>query len=92
MDKIYLVRYSGGSWDDYYSEVIFATSKKTKATKYVTKFNKMLKKWKEYYKQFEETKFGVIQCVKDEYVETHFHRWDKLKNIDKCYYEKIPIR
>jgi len=52
MDKIYLVKYCGGSYDDFYIVTIFATTKKSTATKYVTRFNKILKKWKEYYSQF----------------------------------------
>ena len=54
----YLVRYSGGSYDDYYSAVVFVTNKKSTATKYCTKFNKLLGKWKTYYSQFETNKRG----------------------------------
>ena len=43
MDKIYLVRYCGGNWEDYYSAVVFATTKRSKAIKYVRKFNFLLK-------------------------------------------------
>jgi len=39
----YLVRYCGGSYDDYYSAVVFVTNKKSTATKYCSKFNKALK-------------------------------------------------
>ena len=53
MKKIYIVRYCGGSYDDWYESNVFVTDKKTTATKYVTKFNKTLKKWKNHYKQFE---------------------------------------
>ena len=55
----YLVRYCGGSYDDYYSAVIFVTNNKSTATKYCSKFNKALKKWKAYYEQFETDKFGM---------------------------------
>jgi len=56
----YLVRYCGGSYDDYYSAVVFVTNKKSTATKYCFKFNKALKKWKGYYEQFETDKFGMM--------------------------------
>lgn len=92
MEKIYLVRYYGGSYEDYWDRVIFATTKKTIATKYVTKFNRILKKWKNYYSQFEENKYGIMPCIKDEYIEQYFNRWDSIRNITKCYYEEITIR
>jgi hypothetical protein len=87
----YLVRYYGGSYDDYYSAVVFVTNKKSTATKYCTKFNKMLKKWKDYYKQFETDKFGM-KWIADEHFEKHFDRWNSLQNITKCYYEEVSFR
>ena len=87
----YLVRYCGGSYDDYYSAVIFVTNKKSTATKYVTKFNRVLKKWKDYYKQFESNKYG-FNWIADEHIESHFERWNSLQNITKCYYEEVPFR
>ena len=87
----YLVRYCGGSYDDYYSVVIFVTNKKTTATKYVTKFNRILKKWKDYYKQFESNKYG-FNWIADEHIESHFERWNSLQNITKCYYEEVSFR
>ena len=92
MDKIYLVRYYGGSYEDSWDSVIFATTKKTTATKYVTKFNRILKKWKDYYKQFEDNKYGVMQWLKDEHIERHFYRWNNLQRISKCYYEEVSVR
>ena len=91
MEKIYLVRCYGGSYDDYYDAVIFATTKKTTATKYATKFNRILKKWKEYYSQFEDKEIG-FNWIKQEYVEQHFRRWNSLRNITKCYYQELTLR
>lgn len=87
----YLVKYYGGGWDDNYEVDIFVTNKKSKATKYVTKFNRILKKWKKYYKQFETVKCG-IQWISDEYVQKHYDRWNKLRNITRCYYEEVEFR
>jgi hypothetical protein len=89
--KMYIVRYCGGSYDDWYEINVFVTDKKATATKYVTKFNKTLKKWKEYYKQYESKKLG-INWIKDEYVEQHFNRWNSLQNINKCYWNEIELR
>lgn len=90
-DKIYLVEYSCGSWDDHYPVVVFATTKKSVATRYVTRFNRILKKWRKYYEQFEE-KQGGISWVKDEHLQTKFERWYALKSINKCRYIEVEIR
>ena len=92
MDKIYLVKYYGGSYDNYYTTIIFATTNKSKATKYVTKFNRILKKWKEYYSHFEDDRLG-FKCIKKEFVtQSVYDRWHNLRNITKCYYEEVPMR
>lgn len=91
MEKIYVVIYNAGSYEDYREEIIFATTKKSTATKYVTKFNRILKKWKEYYSQYEEYKMGYY-LIKPEFVEQHFKRWYWLKDINGCGYQEIPIR
>ena len=91
MNKIYLVKYCGGSHDNYYNVVIFATTKKSTATKYVTKFNRILNKWDKYYSQFESIELGWT-WIKEEHVEQHFDRWNSLKRITNCYYEEIEVR
>jgi len=91
MNKMYIVRYCGGSYDDFYEANVFVTDKKTTATKYVTKFNKILKKWKEHYKQYESKELGM-NWINDEYVQQHFDRWNSLQNINKCYWNEIELR
>lgn len=91
MKKMYIVRYCGGSYNDWYEANVFVTDKKSTATKYVTKFNKMLKKWKEHYLQYEGKEFGM-DWIKDEYVEQHFNRWNSLRDINKCYWNEIELR
>lgn len=88
---MYIVRYCGGSYDDWYEVIVFVTNKKSVATKYVTKFNKTLKKWKKHYKQYETIKLGIT-CLKDEYIDQNFDRWDKLQNITECYWNEIDFR
>ena len=90
-NKMYLVRYCGGSYEDYYSAVIFATSKKSTATKYVSKFNRILKKWKKHYSQFECDEMG-FKWIKEEHIEQHFNRWNSLRDVTRCYYEEIEVR
>lgn len=95
MEKIYIVSYSSGDYEDYSNKIIFATMSKSKATKYVTRFNKILKKWKDYYKIYEEKKIWsnkLLTWIKDEYVEKHYDRWYMLQNINKCRYIEIELR
>lgn len=88
----YLVRYSSGSYEDAFDVVVFATNKKSTATKYCTKFNKLLKKWQNYYKQFETKKYGIMTWIADEHIDTKFYRWNRLQNISRCYYEVVSVR
>lgn len=89
--RYYLVSYYGGFSDDYYETIVFITNNKSTATKYVTKFNRILKKWKKYYEQFETNKIG-IKWIADEHVEKYFERWYSLRNITKCYYKEVLFR
>jgi len=91
MKKVFIVSYSAGSYDDFYTKTIFVTDKKSKATKYVTKFNKLVKKWEQYYEQF-EVKIGSFKWLDEKYVKQHFSRWHSLKEINNCYWEQIEIR
>lgn len=90
MNKIFIVKYYGGSHDDWYEVTLFVTSKKSTATKYITKFNKTLKKWKEYYKKYEEQSYGNTR-VKDEHLQ-YFDRWLTLNRITKCYWKEVEVR
>jgi hypothetical protein len=90
-DKIYVVKYCGGDYEDFGNVTVFATTKKSVATRYVTKFNRILKKWKNHYKQFETNEMG-IDWIKQEFVERHFDRWNRLQNISTCYYEEVLVR
>ena len=90
-EKIYLVKYWGGEYEDSWNTVIFATHEKSTATNYVDKFNRILKKWKDYYEQFADTSSG-IRWIKEEHVKRHFERWRYLNDIRNCYFEEIEIR
>ena len=92
MSKIYLVKYYGGEYEDAYERIIFATKSKTKASKYTAKFNRILKKWKQHYTQYEDKRYGIMPWLKDDYVEKYFHRWSQLRDITNCYYKEIEIR
>jgi len=88
MDNIYIVKYSGGSYDGYYTRDIFGTADESTAIAYVNKFNNILNNWKAYYKKFEDGDGWLRSDVDDE----HFEKWYKLHQISRCYYEPLPVR
>jgi len=49
MEKIYIVKIHGGDYEDRFTYTIFATSDKTKAEKYVEKYNRLLQKLQNHY-------------------------------------------
>ena len=87
-NKIYIAKYSTGEYEDFTEHIVFASTNKSKVTKWCTKFNKMIKKWSDYYKKYEDN-FGWIKV---EYVTKHYKRWYWLRTITKAYYEETEIR
>ena len=86
------MKYSTGSYDGYRENDIFVTYNKSRATKYVTKFNGMRKKWGAHYRQYEELQYSTMVWIKEEHSKQHFHRWYALRGINKCYWEEIEVR
>lgn len=86
--KIYLCCYTTGDYDDYRVIIVFATTNESKAKKWVSKFNKILKKWSYYYSQFEDDRFG-FRWIKDEYVEKYYDRWYSLYKTNKAFIQEI---
>jgi enamine deaminase RidA (YjgF/YER057c/UK114 family) len=84
---MYLVKYCGGDMDDFYSVDIFITSDKKKAERYVRRFNRILAKWKSYFKSLEDES----GWPKDEHVDM-LHRWYTITSVNKCYITTIKIR
>jgi len=85
MTKMYIVKYNGGSYDDFYVNDIFITNKKSTATKYVTKFNRVLKAYSKYYEKFESNKYGTT-WFDDDAPNVYYSTWHKLKNINNAYW------
>jgi hypothetical protein len=91
-NKIYIVKYSLGTYDDYREEIIFATIKKTIATKYVTRFNKVLKQLEEDNKRFEKVESYGLSWIKDKYAKNFYRRWSTVREINKAFWEESEIR
>lgn len=90
-NKIYIAKYSTGSYENYKEYTVFASTNKSKVTKWCTKFNKMLKKWIIYYDKYCCDYFGG-RWIKEENIEKHYKRWSWLRNINNAYYEETEIR
>lgn len=87
-DKYYLVSY----FDNDYSRAVdvFVTKNKITGDAYCNKFNTILKKWKNYYSQFEIEACG-IRLLSDDYVNL-FNRWSRLNNRGICICVEIEFR
>ncbi len=88
-EKIYIVKYSSGSYDDYYEQNIFATKSLEVASNYIQKFNTKLDYWKGVMMNY-ANESGYL---KDENwnipVANHF--WT-IKDMNRCFMEEIEIR
>ena len=89
MKTIYIVRYSTGSYSDYREINIFATTVKSKAIKYVTRFNKILNDLQENNKRFEDK--SSYNWIKDEYSD-YYMRWYQVRETNRAFWEQIEIR
>ena len=87
-NKIYIAKYSKGRYEDETEYIVFASTNKSKVTKWCRKFNEMIKKWSDYYEKYEDE----LGWIKYEYVNKYFQRWNKLRDFNKAYYEETEIR
>jgi len=82
---MYIVKYFYGS-AEIESIPLFVTKDAQIASDYVIKFNEIHRKWKEYYRQFEQN--GIITEKYDHL----FERWYSLRNIGDAYFCEIEER
>ena len=87
-NKIYIAKYSKGRYEDETEYIVFASTNKSKVTKWCRKFNEMIKKWSDYYEKYEDE----LGWIKYEYVNQYFKTWKKLRDFNKAYYEETEIR
>ena len=87
----YIVYYSSGEYDDYKEVCIFVTESKNKAVRYAQKFNRILKKWKLYFANFEKN-IGISWYDHEKHGFTHYNRWYQIKGINGCRVNEIERR
>jgi hypothetical protein len=83
---IYIVKYCLNNFGGNAKIIIFATKSNMFAKNYCDKFNRILNKWKNYYKQFDN-----CDWLEDENF-NKFERWYQLSQIDSCYIDVIQMR
>ena len=90
-EQTYLVYYSIGSYEDYKEIQVFTTFDKKKATKWVSKFNRILKQWKENVSVYAD-KDTYMKWIKPQFVDDHFDRWNRIIETNTATYEIIEHR
>ena len=86
-DKIFLVMYSTGSWDDYTEINLFATYSEDYAKAYIEKFNTILNKWKQHWKKFDDDD----QLWRQDGFK-NFDRFHQITDMNTAWYYPIQIR
>lgn len=94
MDKLFIIKRSGGSFDDAYTDVLFVTYDENLAKKYCDKANDVFQRinlrYKEVYDELEKE-----DDLDDERHKLLIQWWCKLHNlgdVNKHFYEPIEIR
>lgn len=90
--EIYLVKYSRGSYDDYYEVNLFATNNEFTAKQYIDKFNTILKKWKNF---LESMELRALRSENEEdFLDSHpiTYRYHDIVGINEAGYERIKCR
>jgi hypothetical protein len=81
-----VVKYSSGSWDDYFVHDVFTTTNEEKAKAYVEKFNRIIEKWHIYWDTIaNDDDFGDDDTF-------NYDRYHQITDINRAWYDKIEIR
>ena len=84
--EMFLVYYTYGGFDDFTRISIFVTEDEELAKRYVEKFNRILKYWKDYWNTIVNDDNWLDN---DEY---DFRRWYKITETNEAKYKKIEVR
>ena len=84
--EMFLVYYTYGGYDTFTRITIFVTEDEELAKRYVEKFNRILKHWKDYWNTIVNEDNWLDS---DEY---DFHRWYQITESNEAEYKKIEVR
>lgn len=86
MNKMYIIRYSTGMWDDFCPVNIFITTDEAKAIEYVGKFNRILNHFKAHWSKIVNEDNWLDDDKYD------FRRWSQIYDANEAWYNEIEIR
>jgi hypothetical protein len=91
--KIYVVKYGSGFYEDYRENIIFATKDEVKANNYIRRYNTILDKLKTYYKKYSNDNCFSYSSIRKEFEGTKIsYRYHAIYELDKCFYEEVELR
>jgi hypothetical protein len=91
--KIYVVYYSKGSYEDYEKIIIFATNNEDKAIRYACRYMEILNKLRKHYMQFAKDKEYRRETLCEMYRNTPIgNRFDSIMNLGHCNWEEVELR
>ena len=88
-NKLYVAKYSSGSYDDHYFVSVFVSEDKEFVERWVKKINTKLEYWKEYFKQFT----GEYTMLKKEfYNKINIDTFYQIMECNKAFIDEIEYR
>lgn len=88
-NKLYIAKYSSGSYDDLYFVSVFVSKDKEFVEKWVEKFNTKLDYWKEYFKQF-KNEYGALKG--EFYDKVNNSTYYTVTECNKAFIDEIEFR
>ncbi len=83
---MFIVYYTKGTYEDYTKVIVFVTTDRNKASKWVLKFNKMVDKWSKIY--LEKRYCELASNFVDSTMENIFY----FSEIGTAYFEPVEVR
>lgn len=88
---IYSANVCGGDFDGFWHNTKFVSENKELVEKWVEKYNRILKAYKEFYSKFETEDAASGKWIGKEF-EEYDDRWYKMREIREAYIGEIEIR
>ena len=92
-NKIFVVKYSSGFYEDYKETIIFATKDEVKANNYIRRYNIILDKLKTYYEKYSNNNRFSYDSIRKEFEGTKIsYRYHAIYELHQCFYEEVELR
>ena len=91
-NKLYIAKYSSGSYNEHKLISVFVSDDKEFVEKWVEKFNNRLAYWKDYFKQFIDKNYSWVR-LDDKYLyKINSDRFYQVMECNKAFIDKIEYR